>query len=291
MRELDADVVARRVEVHDFGVQRLCLLRVEVLHELPEPALGVERLRLLLPGALVGERDRHALVQERELAQTRRERVVVDRSSSVKICVVRLEPDLGAGLLLADVARASSSFVAVSPRAKVHVVLLAVALHPHLQLLGQRVDDATRRRRAVRRRPCSCLLSNLPPACSTVSASSTPGIFSVGWMSTGMPRPLSSTVIELSAWIVTRTVSAVAGERFVDRVVDDFVDEVVQSALGRRADVHARALANRLEALEYLDVARVVLPAAAVVRALCRHYSPGKNPSVQMPKIGSESNL
>src|SRR5437773_6212549 len=47
------------------------------------------------------------------------------------------------------------------------------------------------------------LLSNLPPACSTVSATSTPGFFSVLWMSTGMPRPLSTTVIALSAWMVT----------------------------------------------------------------------------------------
>jgi len=57
--------------------------------------------------------------------------------------------------------------------------------------------------------PCSppetlyVVLSNLPPACSIVSATSTPGFFSVLCRSTGMPRPLSTTVIELSAWIVT----------------------------------------------------------------------------------------
>ena len=47
------------------------------------------------------------------------------------------------------------------------------------------------------------LLSNLPPACRTVSATSTPGFFSVLWMSTGMPRPLSATVMALFSWIVT----------------------------------------------------------------------------------------
>jgi hypothetical protein len=50
--------------------------------------------------------------------------------------------------------------------------------------------------------------SNLPPACSAVSASSRPDTFSVGWMSTGMPRPLSTTVTELSTWMVTSTRSA-----------------------------------------------------------------------------------
>ena len=45
----------------------------------------------------------------------------------------------------------------------------------------------------------------------------------------------------------------VTGQRLVDRVVDDLVDEVVQAPLTGRADVHARALAHRLEAFEHLD--------------------------------------
>ena len=47
----------------------------------------------------------------------------------------------------------------------------------------------------------------------------------------------------------------VAGQRLVDGVVDDFVDHVVQAAdvIGV-ADVHARALAHRIESLEDFDV-------------------------------------
>ena len=45
---------------------------------------------------------------------------------------------------------------------------------------------------------------------------------------------------------------AVAGQRLVDGVVDDLVDQVVQAALAGRADVHAGALADRLETLEDL---------------------------------------
>ena len=45
---------------------------------------------------------------------------------------------------------------------------------------------------------------------------------------------------------------AVAGEGFVDRVVDDLVDEVVEAARPGGADVHAGPLADRLEALEDL---------------------------------------
>jgi hypothetical protein len=50
----------------------------------------------------------------------------------------------------------------------------------------------------------------------------------------------------------------VAGESLVDGVVDDLPDEVVQTALTGRADVHARTLANRLETLEDGDVLGVV---------------------------------
>ena len=49
-----------------------------------------------------------------------------------------------------------------------------------------------------------------------------------------------------------------AREGLVDRVVDDLVDEVVEAARARRADVHARAQANGLEALENGDVLGVV---------------------------------
>jgi hypothetical protein len=48
-------------------------------------------------------------------------------------------------------------------------------------------------------------------------------------------------------------VVGVAGERLVHRVVHDFVDEMVQTALTGRPDVHTRALANGFKPLEYGD--------------------------------------
>ena len=47
---------------------------------------------------------------------------------------------------------------------------------------------------------------------------------------------------------------AVAGQRLVDRVVDDFVDQVMQSAEADIADVHRRTLPHRLETFQYLDI-------------------------------------
>jgi hypothetical protein len=47
---------------------------------------------------------------------------------------------------------------------------------------------------------------------------------------------------------------AVPGEGLVHGVVDHLVHEVMQTLGARRSDVHAGALAYRLEAFEYLDV-------------------------------------
>jgi hypothetical protein len=66
-------------------------------------------------------------------------------------------------------------------------------------------------------------------------------------------------------------VVAEAGERFVDRVVDDLEDEVMQAgAVGRVADVHAGALAHRFQALEDLDRAFAVARAVGVGDAVAQ---------------------
>ena len=51
---------------------------------------------------------------------------------------------------------------------------------------------------------------------------------------------------------------AVPGQRLVDRVVDDFVDQMVQARCTGRADVHGRPLANGLQAFENLDLVGAV---------------------------------
>jgi hypothetical protein len=47
----------------------------------------------------------------------------------------------------------------------------------------------------------------------------------------------------------------VTGECFVNRVVDDFINEVVKTARTSGADVHSRTFANGLKPFENLDVA------------------------------------
>jgi hypothetical protein len=68
----------------------------------------------------------------------------------------------------------------------------------------------------------------------------------------------------------------VSSERLVDRVVHHFVHEMVQTARGRRADIHARALAHGFQSLEDLDLTGVV-PAVAALVFRCHWNSRGKN--------------
>lgn len=73
-----------------------------------------------------------------------------------------------------------------------------------------------------------------------------------------MPRPLSVTRMILPLPDIDLDMVAEAGERLVDGVVHDFVHQMVQAARPGGADIHARALADGLEALQHLDLAAVV---------------------------------
>ena len=69
---------------------------------------------------------------------------------------------------------------------------------------------------------------------------------------------------------------AVTSQRLVDRVVDDLVDQVMQSALGGVADIHSGALAYRLETLENPDR----LGAVTVLRLLACHRKGSDHPAL-----------
>jgi hypothetical protein len=58
---------------------------------------------------------------------------------------------------------------------------------------------------------------------------------------------------------------AVPGHGLVDGVVDDLPDQMMETRRARRTDVHARALPDRLEALENRDVGSVVRGSALFI--------------------------
>ena len=69
-----------------------------------------------------------------------------------------------------------------------------------------------------------------------------------------MPRPLSRTVTASSLAQVHLDPRGVAGDRFVDGVVQQLGDEMVHRPLVGAADVHGGPAPHRFEPLQDLDV-------------------------------------
>jgi hypothetical protein len=82
---------------------------------------------------------------------------------------------------------------------------------------------------------------------------------------------------------------AVAGQRLVDRVVHHLVDQVVQAADARRADVHAGTLADGLEALEDRDVLGVI--ARSLLAGGCVSDAQGRLSSQDMRRPGGTGSV
>ena len=54
-------------------------------------------------------------------------------------------------------------------------------------------------------------------------------------------------------------VGAVAGERFIDGIIDDLENEVMKPSFGGVADVHSRSFADSFESLKHFDLTRSVV--------------------------------
>ena len=68
-----------------------------------------------------------------------------------------------------------------------------------------------------------------------------------------MPRPLSTTVTESSIVDGDVDFGAVARQSFVYRVIDDFIDQMVQARFARGADIHGGPLANCFQPFQNFD--------------------------------------
>ena len=215
------------------------------------PAFVQELVRL--PVALVVERDGDAAVQEGELAQALGERVeaVLDRLEDLR---VRLERDLGPALL-----RRAGELERGRGRAALVRLLVDLAVAPDLEIerLRQRVHD----RHADAVQAARHLVAVVVELAAGVQHGQHDfrGRLAAGVLIDGN----AAAVVDDGDRIVDveRDVHlvAVAGERLVDRVVDDLVDQVMESRRTGRADVHRGTLAHGLETLEDLDLVRAVV--------------------------------
>ena len=245
-------IALRAGEVDHVLVQRRLVL-VEEAHELADAALVAEDVLLLFALALVFDGDRQAAVEESLLAHARvQDLVVVDRV--VEDLAVGLEGDVGAVIL-----RRADDLHLLGDRAagELHLVDPAVAVHLHLQPLAQRVDD--RGADAVQ------AAGDLVAAAAELAA----GVqHRVHDLQRGTARLRLDIHGDAAAVVgdgdrpvgVDRhaDMRAEAGQRLVDGVVHDLVNEVMQAGRGGGADIHARALPDGLQAFEHLDLRGVI---------------------------------
>ena len=243
----------------DLAVEERLARLVEIGHELGQAALRVVRLgaQRLVVLALVGEGDRDALVEVRQFTHARGQRVeAVDAVE--EDARVRLEADRRAGLLaLGHVADAGQLLDRVA-LLEGHLEDAPVAAHLDVEAVRERVD-ATHADAVEAARHLVGVLVELA-ACVQDRHHHLDGGLALGGVhghgdATAVVRHRDRVVLVDDDLDVV----AVARERLVDRVVHDLVHEVVQPADADIADVHGRALADRLQAFEHLDVARAVI--------------------------------
>jgi hypothetical protein len=271
-RDLEGDpaVGVLGLEGDDLLVDEVGLLRpVEVLDVVDESTLveigvgagsrflgglgGVVGVDLDVAAAQVGERDAQSLVEERVLLESGAEGLVVELDGLEDVGA-RPEGDRGARLI-------TGAALGERRVGDAHRVGLRVdsALTSHLDVEPGRERIDHRGADAVE------AARHGVPAAAELAAGVQHGEHDLDRGAAlglvDVDRDASTVVGDPDAAVgedrdVDRV--AVAGEGLVDRVVDDLVDEVVEASGPGRADVHAGPLANRFEALEYLDLISAV---------------------------------
>ena len=244
-----------------------------MLDEVDDAAAVLVGDLLLLLRALVDEHDLQAAVEERHRLQPLEHRAGDELGAlGEEDGGIRPERDRRAGLAAAGRCRADDLELALRLAALgvLLAVALAVAVDLEQQSFGQGVDDADAD--AVES------TGHLVAVATELAAGVEHGEHDLG----GALALVATRRVRIdgdAAPVVLDPAAAVgeqrdddavgeAGHRLVDGVVDDLPDEVVQAGEPGRADVHARALAHRVEALEHLDVLGAVVAGTAVRTAL-----------------------
>ncbi len=231
------------------------LVAVEIFHERFDAALVDHLLALLDRVALVGQHDADAGIEERELAQAMLERRPVELGHREGLLRGE-ERHLGAAPSVRgpDIGERCDRFAVT----KLDHVLAVVAPDRELEPARQRIDD----RHADAVQPAGHLVGILVELAAGME---------LGHHDLGGRHPLAVHLGRNAAAVVEHGARAVgiegdedllreAGEGLVDCVVDDLVDHVMEArAVVGVADIHARTLADGIEALEDLDAVRTVI--------------------------------
>src|SRR4051794_10655590 len=261
-RNLDPFTVALVADEDRVVVQRRLVL-VQILHERDDAAFVAELVMLLR--AVVVNLDVHAGVEERQLAQALRERVVVHLGDG-EDRRIRFEHDARAAfrrfLAALDRRDRNAALVSLTPD-------VAVAMDLELEPFGQEVDD--RNADAVQ------TARHFVRVVVELTAGMELGHDDFGggaiFFFVQVDRNAAAVVLDGDRIVEMdrhRYAIRVAGEGFVDRIVDDLVHHVMQTGdvIGV-TDVHARAFAYGIESFEDFDVFSGVGCVGRIGRGFC----------------------
>src|SRR5450759_1999713 len=250
-RDLDRGGVLSPLNIDRAAVEGL-LVPVQVTDEGDEPALEIERTFTLSP--IVDQPNPEPLIEVSRLAQA--------LGDGVEVELDRLE-DLWVGQECSGGALAIALRAEFSDRGGRHAA--RVLLGPDRAVPGGL--DTERDRQGVHDTDADTMEAarHLVAAAAEFGAGVedrmhdlecvlAAGVATDGHAST-VVRHADRAVVEDAGFDVSR----VSGHGLVDRVVDDLPNEMVQAADIGRADEHARASANGIEALEDLDALGVVV--------------------------------
>ena len=227
------------------------LAAIEVLDEFDDPA-GEAKLRIFVT-ALVLQRDLQAFVQKGQLAQALREEVVAE-VNFLENADIGVKSDFCSGFarLAGDreLRFGNSAFVGLFPD-------LAVAQDFQVQPIGKRIDDGNAHTMQAAR--------NFVGFAIEFSAGVQNGHdhFGSGLFLRGMHiHGNAAAVIDDGDAVVVMDddidLVAIAGQRFIHRVIYHLPNQVVQTLLGGRADIHRRTFAHGLEIAQHFDRGSVV---------------------------------
>ena len=265
--------VGLALEVDHIGVQHVQLALLAqigdkaldaalVAHDLGAVA-GFTLLAVLQHGGihltLVGQSDLDTGVQEAFFPQALFQRVEVVHGGIPEHLRVRLKGDPGAGNAVGYGADALERAVRVAA-AEGLLVLVAVAAHVDGEPLGAGVDHrSTHAVQAAGHLVAGVLAAELAAGVQDGVNDGDGGQAGVGL---NVHRDAAAVIRDLNDVVfqdLDLDVVAVAGQCFIDGVVHDLVDQMMQAALAGGTDIHARALAHRLQTLQDLDLAGIIL--------------------------------
>ena len=226
------------------------LVLVQVLDERNDAPLVLKLVALAI--ALIIQRDENARIQERQLAKPLGKRIEAE-FDRFKNLGIRLEGDLGAPALCRardlELARWLPALVAL-------LVDLIVAPDLKVEFLRQRVDD--RDADAVQTtRHFITLVVELAPGVQHRHDD-----FGRGFPARVLIDRNASPVVDHGDRVVDVNgdvdLVAEAGQRLVDGIVDNLVDEMMQAGRAGRPDVHRGPLPNGFQPLENFDLVGAV---------------------------------